>query len=87
MATKTYTYLGPADAFHLKEGGKAYHVGDEIPMSQEQAEVMRAAGHRFEELEPKPGEPYGPRAAALGVPAEALAAQADAAAAAVTDKG
>lgn len=52
-----YKYLGPSDHLLLKEGGKVYHPGDEVPVSKEVAMGLVRAGHVFEELTPRTGEP------------------------------
>lgn len=43
-------YLGPADALHLEEGGRAYKVGDDVPIDAAAAKKLGEpinGGHAF----------------------------------------
>lgn len=44
-------YLGPSDNLILKEGGKVYHPGDDVPITAALARHLshrNQGGHRFE---------------------------------------
>lgn len=40
-------YMGPADVLFLEEGGRAYHPGDKIRLSQEALGNLTRQGERF----------------------------------------
>lgn len=51
-----WTY-GGTDTLTLKEDGKAYHRGDDVPLSKAQHAALTAQGFVFQGEEPKPGDP------------------------------
>lgn len=48
---KGYKFMGGADTLQLEEGGKVYHAGDMVPLTDEQARQLVASGHYFEGIE------------------------------------
>jgi hypothetical protein len=79
-------YVGPSDIFCLEEGGKEYHIGDNIPLTKEQVAHHEAIGHRFDSTPDVPAtipvevnvvEPAPPVHAVARTPVQAPAAYAD----------
>ncbi len=48
---KSYKFIGGSDSLQLEEGGKVYHAGDNVPLTEEQAHQLVASGHYFEGIE------------------------------------
>lgn len=52
-----YKLLWGTDALTLKDGGEVYHVGDTVPVTEDQVKSLRTAGIMFEGVEyAVPGE-------------------------------
>lgn len=50
-ASKGYKFLGPSETIFLEEGGKPYHVGDILPISDEVAAQLVIDKHYLEGFE------------------------------------